>query len=78
MKENQLALNLIRDAEFFFKDNVTESPQIIIDKIEYKKYNLDLLKTELNKNKFNICDLENAPYPICKMPLRNKLFIYKI
>ena len=76
MKEQELAKKLIKDANEFYKlDKTAGRPTTIIDKQKYKKYNIELLKQELEKENFTISEFKDAPEPICQFPLETRKFI---
>ena len=80
MKEKELAKNLVNDAITYFEDYQKGAlfPSIVIDKEEYKKYNINELSNELNLLDFQIVDMKNAPTPYNEVPIAfKKWFIYK-
>lgn len=80
MKEEEFALQLIKDAENFWDENNKETqpkPSIIFDKEAYKKYDFNLIKKILDKNGYDMFDLEQAPSPYNLFQLENKCIALK-
>lgn len=80
MKELTLAKQLIKEAEGFYKiDKSAGRPSMIIDKENYKEYNFETLKLELEKLNYTLSELANAPEPLNLHAnfLKGKLIAYK-
>lgn len=78
MKEIKFAKEIVSDAEKFFTPTDMKFPSMIIDKAEYKEYDMNLLKTELNKLGYNFCEMTQAPEPYSLSPIADtKFFAYK-
>lgn len=78
MKEQKLAKQLVKDALTFFDPQNMPKPLILIDKLEYKNYNFDTLKQELNNLGFNMIDGTNVKEPYNSAPesfRKQKFFI---
>ena len=81
MNEIKLSKTLINDANNLFKNGETPFPYIVIDKSDYKNYDISTLKQELNKNGFDIIDGTIAKEPLNSFPSdfkKLKWFVYQI
>ena len=63
MIEEKVVMNLVKRALDNFNKTKTKFPALSISKRYYKRYNLDILKNELNRLNFKCIDQENAPDP---------------
>ena len=79
MVEEKVAMNLVKRALDNFNKSVTNTyPALSISKRYYKRYNLDILKNELNRLNFNCVDQENAPEPYSLIKdARKYLLVYQ-
>lgn len=76
INEEKFAKEKVEEIEEFFKNGIHTRCDLLIDKNIYKRHNFEELKKELNKLNYDIIPLEQAP-DYARMPLRDKLYIYK-
>lgn len=77
MKELEFANKLIKQS-LTNMEITDEIAHVIVDKKEFRNFNLDKIKEILYENELNICELKDAPIPynIFYGYLNNKYFIY--
>ena len=80
MTEKELAVIIIKNAFYYYNEQNTKFPSLVIDKQDYNDFNIELLKKELNKQDFDIIDGIDAPEPFSLMDKEfkeKKWFIYQ-
>lgn len=80
MTEKELADIIIKNAFYYYNAQNTSFPSLVIDKNDYNDFDIKKVKTELNKQNFDIIDGTLAPYPFSEMEedfKAKKWFIYQ-